>query len=390
MRVDFCRLLALFAWTASLYAVGAQFAQAAWSHHPTAVNSNSSTPSTPVGLGGTTTTTTMTIPPGFTGTVVLGPLSPIQTYLASGNGTLGTGTGVFSVQTVTPPTTSTTTTTVSTNQNGSTTTTKTTVVSAATPQQTTTMLTNLPPTSNQTSIQVNVPGFGPTTVSSPVVSFVPQPAVNGVMATNLSVTGTITGPVAVAVLTAAGQHPSSTASVPFSLTETFQTVAIAPVAPQTTTASTTTLPASFIFPRGVFGAAGVSTQPVSDDIEAEVKAASDQAQAAITLCGVETPSCVADALDAYADALEKLAPRLPPRLRTLPAVIRNAAHKIRIAKTPAEAVKAVKAAIAVVHKTISLLRADDPATRQTGTREGTMIAETLQVASAKLQKAVGL
>lgn len=383
MLLRFWRHLALAASAMAFSAFAGATAYAAWSHHPTSIKSSSSTPPTVVNPGGTTTTTTTTIPSGFTGTIVLGTSRTIHAYLAAGNGALGVGQASFLVTNATPPTSSTTTTTVFTNQNGSTTTTNTTLVAAAAPQVTTTTLANPPPTTNQTSIKVNIPGFGRTTVSTPVVTLSPQPPVNGVTATNLVVTGTIAGPVATAI------SPGST-SIPFSLTETLQTVAVAPVTPTTTSSSTTVLPATSILPRGSFGAPAQPEQTAADDVEAEVKAASDSAQAAIAVCGVETPSCVADALEAYADALEKLAPRLPPRLRTLPAIIRKAAHNVRIAKTPAAAVRAVKLAIAEVHKTISLLRADDSVTRQVGTREGTLVVETLQVASDKLEKAVGL
>jgi hypothetical protein len=88
--------------------------------------------------------------------------------------------------------------------------------------------------------------------------------------------------------------------------------------------------------------------------------------------------------------LRKLAPYLPPQLRTLPTIVATAAKKVRAAKTKAEAVQAVRIAIAEVHKSIALLRADDAQTRQVGTREGTLVVETLQVASDKLEKAVGL
>lgn len=50
----------------------------------------------------------------------------------------------------------------------------------------------------------------------------------------------------------------------------------------------------------------------------------------------------------------------------------------------------MKIAIAAVHKTIALLRADDPVTLKAETREGAFVAETLQVASLKLKKASGL
>lgn len=121
-----------------------------------------------------------------------------------------------------------------------------------------------------------------------------------------------------------------------------------------------------------------------------MKAASDQAQDQILVCQIDSPPCIADALDAYAAALEKLAPYLPPQLRTLPGIVARAATKVRAAKTKAEAVRAVKAAIGEVHKTISLLKADDSGTRDIGAREGTLVVQTLQVASDKLEKAVGL
>ena len=77
-------------------------------------------------------------------------------------------------------------------------------------------------------------------------------------------------------------------------------------------------------------------------------------------------------------------------MRTLPTIVSNAARKVRAAKTKAEAIRAVKTAIAEVHKTISLLRADDAVMRQVGTRTGALVVQTLEVANAKLEKAVGL
>jgi hypothetical protein len=105
---------------------------------------------------------------------------------------------------------------------------------------------------------------------------------------------------------------------------------------------------------------------------------------------LESPDCIADAFDAYADALRELAPSLPPQLRSLPNIVARAAKKIRVSRSSAEAVKAIKAAIAEVRKSITLLRADDAVTRQAGTREGSLVAQTLQVADAKLESAVGL
>jgi hypothetical protein len=138
-------------------------------------------------------------------------------------------------------------------------------------------------------------------------------------------------------------------------------------------------------PPAIFAAVGQAR-----DVEAEVAALSSGAERAIEGCQADTPPCIADALDAYAEALRKLAPYLPPQLRTLPTIVATAAKKVRAAKTKAEAVQAVKTAIIEVHKRIALLRADDADTRQVGTREGTLVVETLQVASDKLERAVGL
>jgi hypothetical protein len=74
----------------------------------------------------------------------------------------------------------------------------------------------------------------------------------------------------------------------------------------------------------------------------------------------------------------------------LPSIISKAARQVRAAKSKAEAVRAIKTAIAAVNKTISLLKAEDPDTRQAGTRDGALVVQTLQVASDKLEKAVGL
>jgi hypothetical protein len=187
-------------------------------------------------------------------------------------------------------------------------------------------------------------------------------------------------------------------------TEIVSTTTVSSTAPTTTTDTTRTPVSPFppslsepsSSPRGnsaswlTFGASTVVDNKVAPDAEAALKAASDQAQEAMQQCQVDVSPCIADALDAYAAALQKLAPELPPRLRTLPSVIEKAARQVRVAKSKAEAVRAIKTAIATVHKTISLLKADDPVTRQAGTRDGTLLVETLQVASDKLEKVVGL
>jgi hypothetical protein len=101
-------------------------------------------------------------------------------------------------------------------------------------------------------------------------------------------------------------------------------------------------------------------------------------------------SCVADALDQYAAGLMQLKDTLPPQLAGLPDIVDTAARSVRAAKTKKQAVQAVKAAIGAVQKTIALLRADDSFTLAAQTREGNLVAETLQAVDTKLEKAVGL
>jgi hypothetical protein len=131
---------------------------------------------------------------------------------------------------------------------------------------------------------------------------------------------------------------------------------------------------------------------VSDTTDATgvVESISAQAAAAANQCDYETPYCLADVLDNYAAALERIAPLLPPRLRVVPSIIARAASQVRESRSRAEAVHAVKAAIAEVHKTIALIKADDPVTRKIETRESALVVETLRVADNKLEKAVGL
>jgi len=100
--------------------------------------------------------------------------------------------------------------------------------------------------------------------------------------------------------------------------------------------------------------------------------------------------CVGDALAVYADKLEDIAPILPEKMRSAPAALKAAAKKVRAAKTKAEASAAIKAVKAEVHKEIALLKADDPVVQTIATREAGQIAKTLDVADAKLEKAVGL
>ena len=126
--------------------------------------------------------------------------------------------------------------------------------------------------------------------------------------------------------------------------------------------------------------------------EANVSNLSRSAQQAIEACGLDqaTTKCVADILDKYATELAEIAPQLPLPLRALPNIVATSARKVRAARTKTEAVRAIREAIVAVHKTIELLKADDPGVRQVATREGAFVAATLAVADAKLEKAVGL
>jgi hypothetical protein len=63
---------------------------------------------------------------------------------------------------------------------------------------------------------------------------------------------------------------------------------------------------------------------------------------------------------------------------------------VRAARTAADAVQAVRTAIGQVRKTITLLKADDPVILRAETREGSLVVDTLEAASDKLEKAVGL
>jgi hypothetical protein len=144
---------------------------------------------------------------------------------------------------------------------------------------------------------------------------------------------------------------------------------------------------------GGFGGSRLAEYSGFSQLGPDTKAVARAAETAINSCygdfAVER-LCVADALDAYARALRNLSPALPPRLRALPDIVSRAAQRVRVARTKAEATNAIRIAVAEVHKTISLLRADDPSLVKAETRAGGFVAETLEVANNKLEKAVGL
>ncbi|MFZ1965057.1 MAG: hypothetical protein WAU78_16620 [Roseiarcus sp.] len=117
-----------------------------------------------------------------------------------------------------------------------------------------------------------------------------------------------------------------------------------------------------------------------------MKELSRATQAYIRECRCVTQDCVADALDRYAEALAAVAPRLPKELQETPEVVARAARRVRSAKTKADAIKALDQAAALIHKDMTLVRAEDPDTQQRQTRSGAFVIDTLNVASLSLEK----
>lgn len=120
-----------------------------------------------------------------------------------------------------------------------------------------------------------------------------------------------------------------------------------------------------------------------------VKALSRATESYIRNCNCATQDCIANALDSYAEALAQVAPRLPPQLQNEAAVVAQAAQRVRSARTKAEAQRALHDAIAIIHKDIQLVKAEDP-DHPRATRGGDFVAETLNVASLALEKGGGL
>ncbi len=121
----------------------------------------------------------------------------------------------------------------------------------------------------------------------------------------------------------------------------------------------------------------------------DVKALSRATESYIRNCGCATQDCIANALDKYAVALAQVAPRLPPQLQDEANVVAQAARRVRAARTKAEALHALHDAIAIIHKDVELVRAEDPDHPRL-TRGGDFVAETLNVASLALEKGGGL
>jgi hypothetical protein len=118
-----------------------------------------------------------------------------------------------------------------------------------------------------------------------------------------------------------------------------------------------------------------------------VRAVSKRTERYFNQCQCETRDCIADALDRYAAELAVLAPRLGPDLRDLPSIVSNAARRVRAARTNTEAVAALRQAVAAVHKDISLIRVSDSDFQASETRGGDFVAQALDVAAVKLERA---
>jgi hypothetical protein len=131
------------------------------------------------------------------------------------------------------------------------------------------------------------------------------------------------------------------------------------------------------------------TLPTFSEAGDDVKALSRATQSYIRNCGCATQDCIANALDKYAEALAQVTPRLPPQLQDEANVVAQAARRVRAARSKAEAQRALHDAIAIIHKDIELVKAEDPDHPRL-TRGGDFVAETLNVASLALEKGGGL
>jgi hypothetical protein len=122
-----------------------------------------------------------------------------------------------------------------------------------------------------------------------------------------------------------------------------------------------------------------------------LEAITEETQNYIKYCGCQSQACIADALDEYAKALDKVTLRLPPDAREvfkkLPGVVHAAATRARAAPTVRAAAGELRNAIAVVHKTIALMRASDPDAQQVATRGGDLVTGALNSAATALERA---
>ena len=129
--------------------------------------------------------------------------------------------------------------------------------------------------------------------------------------------------------------------------------------------------------------------PTFQEAGDSVKSLSRATEAYIRGCGCATQDCIANALDKYAEALAQVAPHLPPQLQEAPSVVAQAAKRVRAARNTGEAQRALRDAIAIIHKDIALVKAEEPDQPRL-TRGGDFVVETLNVASLALEKGGGL
>jgi hypothetical protein len=126
-----------------------------------------------------------------------------------------------------------------------------------------------------------------------------------------------------------------------------------------------------------------------------VQAAEGRFEARLARCGASDPlpvlhPCIANALDLYAKDLGDPRIVLPPETKAIPAIVAQTARRVRAATTHRQARAAVSAAVAEIRKSIALIKADEPVLARLETRAGTAVADGLQLADAKLEKAIGL
>jgi hypothetical protein len=103
--------------------------------------------------------------------------------------------------------------------------------------------------------------------------------------------------------------------------------------------------------------------------------------------------CIATAMAIFANDLEKPEVALPESTQPAPEIIRTAARRVLNAPDRETARAAVAEAVVEVKKTIALIKAEEPVFATLAdmqTRQGNIIAEGLEVAEAKLERAVGL
>jgi hypothetical protein len=103
--------------------------------------------------------------------------------------------------------------------------------------------------------------------------------------------------------------------------------------------------------------------------------------------------CIATAMAIFANDLEKPEVALPEPTQPVPEIIRTAARRVLEAPDRETARAAVAEAVVEVKKTIELIKADEPVFATLAdmqTRQGNIVVEGLEVAEAKLERAVGL